>query len=73
MLAKIKNYFTRRKVLKGLIRTYKQQVIVQEIENDWISRCIIERKQEGRRNELIQGQQKLKELELLLKFVKTIK
>ena len=59
--------------LHGLKKKYREDIAVDYILKDWITECIINRKQEGRRNELIDSQKKISEEELFYKWLKSQK
>lgn len=63
--------FYRWKALRGLRRKYRLDIEVNKVLKDWITACIIDRKQEFRRKELIDAQANLKESELFYKWVKS--
>lgn len=68
----MKNPFSKReKALKALIKKYEMDLAVDLVLQDWITACIIERKQEGRRKELVEIQQKIKEMEVFIMYLKT--
>ena len=79
-MEKLKEYVTRfrewryhRKAIKGLLKKYYLEVEVDKVLKDWISACIIERKQEGRRKELVESMAKVKEDEFFIKWLLTLK
>lgn len=73
MIEKIKLWWFRRWALKGLKKKYYQDIAVNEVMKDWITACIIDRKQEFRRKELIESKAGLKEMELFRNWIKTQK
>lgn len=73
MLKKIKDYFVHKRAIRGLKKKYELEIAVKQISKDWITACIIERKQEFRRKELIEAQAEMKELELFYKWIKSLK
>lgn len=73
LFEKLRRYYYRRKAIRALKRRYRLDSMCDEIMKDWVTACIIERRQEGRRKELIEAQTKIKEEELFLKWLKTLK
>jgi hypothetical protein len=73
MIENIIKWIYRKRAIYGLRRKYLLDIPVDEILKDWITDCIIERKQDGRRKELINAQEGLKEKELFYKWLKTQK
>lgn len=73
MIQKIIQYFAHKKALRGLRKKYVLDLAVKHILKDWITASIIERKQEGRRKELVETQAEVKEMELFYKWLKTQK
>ncbi len=73
MLEKIRNFIDRLRAIWGLKKTYRKEIEIEKITKDWITVCIIERKQEGRRKELLESQARLKERELFLTYLNTLK
>lgn len=69
----IKKIWYRFKAKKGLIKKYNLDIEIDEILKDYISECIIARKQEFRRKELVEQQNKLNEDKLFLKWLKARK
>lgn len=63
------NYYYQKRALWGLKRKYNLDVAVDRILRDWISECILHRKQEGRRKELTDTITAIKEKELFLKWL----
>ena len=73
MFKKIQKWCYRKKAIFGLRKKYRLEMAVDEVLKDWITACIIDRKQEGRRQELIDSQKKLKEEELFYKWLMNLK
>jgi hypothetical protein len=70
MIENIITWYFRKRAIYGLRRKYALDLAVEQLLKDWITACIIERKQEGRRQELIDAQGKIKESELFVKWLK---
>lgn len=66
-------WFYRKWALRGLRAKYRKEMALDLVLKDWITACIIERKMEGRRKELIEMQGKLKETELFYKWLMNTK
>ena len=73
MLKKFNDWYYNKKAIRGLRKKYLLDLACDYIMKDWISACIIERKQEFRRKELVEKQAEVKEKELFLKWLKTLK
>ncbi len=73
MIQKLISWFGRKKALRGLRRKYVLDIAVKQVLKDWITASIIERKQEGRRKELVDASSELKEIELFYKWLLTQK
>lgn len=73
MIQKLIQYFARKRALRGLRRKYTLEIAVNQIMKDWIKVSIIERKQEGRRKELVDKTKEVKEIELFYKWLRTQK
>lgn len=69
----MKKIFYRAKALLGLRKKYNLELQADNILKEWISDCIIERKQEGRRKEFEELRKKIEEEELFLKWLKSKK
>lgn len=63
----------RKWALHGLKRRYLKEMAIDTVLKEWVTDCIIERKQEGRRKELVELQNKLKESEIFYKWLLTKK
>ena len=68
---KIRTFFYRLKALRGLKRKYYIDIATHEFLKDWVTDCIINRKQENRRKELVELEGTLKEQKLFLDWLKT--
>lgn len=73
MIENIINWIFRKRALWGLRRKYALDIAVKVVLKEWITACIIERKQEGRRKELVEAQAEIKEMELFAKWLKSQK
>lgn len=73
MIENIIRWIFRKRALYGLRRKYALDISVKTILKEWITACIIERKQDGRRKELVDAQGELKEMELFAKWLKAQK
>ena len=73
MIENIIKWIFRKRALYGLRRKYALDKAVKVIMKDWITACIIERKQEGRRKELVDAQSELKEIDTFIKWIKVQK
>lgn len=69
MLDNLIKWFYRKWALRGLRAKYRKEIAVDLVLKEWITACIIERKMEGRRKELIDSQNKIKEEELFYKWL----
>jgi len=67
LIRKYYKFKSRRK----LISHYRYQLEVEEMMRDWISQSIVERKQEGRRDELVGKESRIQEIKLLLNYLKS--
>lgn len=63
----------RKWALFGLRNKYRREIAVDQVLKDWITACIIDRKMEGRRKELLESQAKIKEEEIFYKWLKAQK
>lgn len=70
-ISSLREWYYHKKALNGLKKKYYLELEVDKILKDWITACIIERRQENRRKELIESQSKVKEDELFIKWLKT--
>jgi hypothetical protein len=70
---KIKELYYKWKAKRVLIRKQYAEIAIDELTKDWITSCIIERKQEFRRKELVEFQNKTNEDQLFLKWLKARK
>lgn len=66
----IKFYFNW-KAKRGMLNKYYLDLATEEILKEWISDCIINRKQEFRRKELVEIQNSISESQLFIKWLKT--
>lgn len=73
MIEKIITYIYRKRALYGLRRKYLLDIAVKQILKDWITDCIVDRRQESRRNEFVEADKELKEMELFRKWIKSQK
>lgn len=69
----MKKLYFRAKALLGLRKKYALEIAVDNVLREWISDCIIERKQEGRRKEFEELRKKIEEEELFYKWLKSKK
>jgi len=67
LIWKIRRYFTRRTVLKKLIKYYEEQYETELLMEEWIIKRILDGQKE-RRKELQEKQAKIKEIEQYLDF-----
>ena len=65
--------YYRWKAKMGLLKTYNLQEQEVIISKDYLTECIINRKQEFRRKELVELQDKLNEIQLFKKWLKSQK
>ena len=63
-------WLCRKYAIWGFRRKCALDMGVKTILKEWITACIIERKQEGRRKELLEAQNEIKEIELFAKWLK---
>lgn len=63
-------FYYKWKALRGLRRKYQIDIATHKVLKDWVTDCIIDRKQENRRQELVELEGKLKEQELFLEWLK---
>lgn len=73
MIDKIIAWYDRKWSLRGLRKKFRREIVVDTVMKDWITDCIIERKQEGRRKEFVDKQAEIKEKELFLKWLRAQK
>tara|TARA_Y100000310_G_C20430537_1_gene691246 strand:- start:146 stop:367 length:222 start_codon:yes stop_codon:yes gene_type:complete len=69
-----KNYIVNRRrkgTIKRLYRRYRDMLEIERIMETWITKRILEG-QQGRRNELLEKQQAIKEQELFLEYLESI-
>jgi hypothetical protein len=66
---KIRDIYYKRKALNGLKRKYYLDIAINEHLKDWVTDCIINRKQEHRRKELVELEGTLKEQYLFLEWL----
>jgi hypothetical protein len=71
MIDKIINWVDVKWALRGLVKKFRREIVIDSIMKDWISACIIERKQEGRRKEFLDKQKEIEEKELFYKWIKS--
>jgi len=69
---KIKNKYLRWKAKRGLVRKYEYLQAVNELLEEWITKRILEG-QQGRRKELQDKQNEIRETAEFIKFLKKIK
>lgn len=62
-------WFFHKWALRALRAKERKDLATFVVLKDWVTACIIERKQEGRRKELVELQQKIKETELFYKWL----
>ena len=67
----IRKFYYKWKALRGLKRKYYIDIATHEYLKDWVTDCIIGRKQENRRKELVELEGTLKEQNLFLDWLKT--
>ena len=67
------NWIIRKYSIWGFRKKCALDLGVKKVLKDWITVCIIERKQEGRRQELLETQKEIKEIEIFHKWLKKIK
>lgn len=67
------NWLIRKYSLWGFKKKCRLDLGIQTVMKDWVTTCIVERKQEGRRKELIDAQQAMKETEIFYQWLKTQK
>lgn len=60
-------------MLRKLKSKYEKDIALNLVLKDWVKHCIIDRKQENRRDELIETESKLKEMNMFLDWIKTQK
>lgn len=73
-IQRAKNYLLpdrQRKVVKVLLKRYKDDVVAEKIMEVWVSKRIIEG-QKGRREELVTMQQKISEEEKLIEYLENL-
>lgn len=70
-MKKIIELYYKWKAKRGLIKKYYLDIAVEEILKDWITECIINRKQEFRRKELVEAQNNISESQLFLKWLRS--
>ena len=63
----------RKYAIFGFRKKCALDLATQQVLKEWITACIIERKQEGRRKELLEAQAGIKEVELFAKWLKALK
>lgn len=68
---KIRHFLDKRYILKALKTKYRRELQEMEISKKWITECIIDRKQEFRRPELIKLETQIKEQVLFLEWLET--
>jgi hypothetical protein len=64
-------WYYRKKAIRGLRRKYLLDIEIDRLMKDWVTACIIDRKQEGRRKELIDSNLAIKEKEMFIKWLNT--
>ena len=69
----IKKWWFHKWAIRGLKKKYLEEMAIDVILKDWITECIIVRKQEGRRQELIDSQKGIVEKELFYKWLQNKK
>lgn len=67
------NWICRKYAIYGFRKKCALDLGVKQVLKEWITACIIERKQEGRRQELLDAQKEIKEIELFAKWLKQLK
>jgi hypothetical protein len=70
---KIKEIYYRWKARLQFINHFSLEIAKDDLLKDWITTCIIERKQEHRRKELVEMQNKINEDQLFVKWLKSRK
>lgn len=71
MIQKLIFWCARKKAIFALKRKYVLDIQVKTLLKEWVTACILERKQEGRRQELTDSIKEIQELELFYKWLKT--
>jgi len=67
---KIIEKYYRWRAKRRLISKYLLDTAVEEILKDWITDCIVDRKQEHRRKELVETQNQITESKLFIKWLR---
>lgn len=62
-------WYYRKKAFRGLKAKYRLEIATDVVAKEWITECILHRKQEFRRKELVEMQAKIKEQELFYKWL----
>jgi hypothetical protein len=70
-MKKIIEFYYRLKAKRGMLIKYYLDLATEEILKEWISDCIINRKQEFRRKELVEIQNSITESKLFIKWLKS--
>ena len=68
---KIIKFYYNWKAKRGMLKKYYLDLATEELLKNWISDCIISRKQEFRRKELVEIQNSINESQLFIKWLKS--
>lgn len=69
----MKNIYYRWKAKRQFVNHFTLEIAKDNLLKDWITTCIVERKQEFRRKELVEMQNKTNEDQLFVKWLKSRK
>ena len=64
-------FYYRWKAKKGMLAKYRLDLATEEVLKEWITECIVNRKQEFRRKELVEIQNSISESQLFIKWLRT--
>jgi len=68
---KLKDKISRKLTIRKLIRQYEEMLIIEILMEEWVTTRILDG-QQGRRQELVEKQKRIKEMELFINWLKKL-